>query len=132
VAVKRWRPVIGFIHRVTYAMLIGFITWFLWIARFDTLPFDRDIQTGMIKVLSFPVALVSEQTPITGWKAIDPFTKDIVGHNEPNEKVLLWHLRLAVPVYVVLFYLPNLGTWIIRRARRKRHSQATAPTVEQT
>jgi hypothetical protein len=31
-----------------------------------------------------------------------------MGHNEPTERVLLLHLRLAVPVYVALFYLPKV------------------------
>jgi hypothetical protein len=97
-AVSRLRCLLGFIHRVAYATLISFVVWFLWTARFDRLPLDRDLQLGIVKVLDFPVAMVSERMPLTGWLSIDPFTRDQMGHNEPNEKVLLRHLRLAVPV----------------------------------
>lgn len=100
---NRFRWLFIFIHRVAYATLIRFIVWFLWTARFDTLPLGRDLQLGIVKVLDFPVAMVRERMPLTGWLSIDPFSRDQMGHNEPNEKVLLWHLRLAVPVYVVLF-----------------------------
>lgn len=115
----KWRWLIGFVHRVAYATLISFVTWFLWTARFDTLPLGRDLQLGIVNVLAYPVAMVSERTPIDGWHAIDPFVDQPVGHNEPNERVLLWHLRLAVPVYVALFYVPNLVAWIIRVRRRR-------------
>jgi hypothetical protein len=116
--VSRSRHAIGFIHRVVYATLIGFITWFLWTARYDTLPLGRDAQNAIVKVLAAPVAFVSRLTPPAGWKALDPFTSDVVGHNEPNEKLLLWHLRLAVPTYVVIFYIPSLIRLLVRRARR--------------
>lgn len=73
--------------------------------------------------------MVSEQMPLDGWRSIDPFSRDQMGHNEPNEKVLLWHLRLAMPVYVVLFYLPNLVLWIVRRFRKgSRPKEAPATT----
>ena len=131
---RRWQPLVGVVHRVAYAALISFIVWFLWTARFNTLPFGRDLQLGIVKVLDFPVAMVSEQMPRTGWRAIDPFTSDQMGHNEPDEKVLLWHLRLALPVYVVLFYLPNIAMWIVRRLRNGRPKEAPAAkrAVEQT
>jgi amino acid transporter len=129
-AVRRWRWLLGFIHRIAYAVLVSFVVWFLWTARFDTLSLGRDFQLGIVKVLDFPVAMVSERMPLTGWRSIDPFTRDQMGHNEPNEKVLLWHLRLAVPVYVVLFYLPNLFIWIVRRFRnRSREDAAVAKRV---
>src|SRR4051794_20285246 len=117
------KSLLGFSHRVTYAALISFVVWFLWTARFDTLPFGRDLQLRIVSVLDFPVAIVSEQMPLQGWRSIDPFTRDQMGHNEPNEKVLLWHLRLAMPVYVVLFYLPNLVLSIMRRLRTRKKGQ---------
>jgi hypothetical protein len=46
--------VVGFVHRVMYAVLISFIVWFLWTARFDTLPLGRGLQLGTVKVLDFP------------------------------------------------------------------------------
>jgi hypothetical protein len=129
VAVTHWRWLLGFIHRVAYAALVSFVVWFLWTARFDTLPLGRDLQLRIVSVLDFPVAMVSEQMPLDGWRSIDPFSRDQMGHNEPNEKVLLWHLRLAMPVYVVLFYLPNLVLWIVRRFRKgSRPKEAPATT----
>jgi hypothetical protein len=133
--VNRLRWLLGFIHRVAYATLISFVVWFLWTARFDTLPLGRDLQLGIVKVLDFPVAMLSERMPLTGWLSIDPFTRDQMGHNEPNEKVLLWHLRTAVPVYVVLFYLPNLVMWIVRRfgnGRGSKEAHAATTAIEQT
>lgn len=121
---SRSRLVIGFVHRLAYATLIGFVTWFLWTARFDTLPLGHDLQLAVVRILAAPVVPASRLTSDTGWKAIDPFTSDVVGHNEPSEKLLLWHLRLAIPVYVSLFYLPSLVRWLIHRAR---HRHAAAP-----
>jgi len=118
---------------VVYAALISFIVWFLWTARFNTLPLGRDLQLGIVKVLDFPVAMVSERMPLTGWRAIDPFTSDQLGHNEPDEKLLLWHARLAIPVYVMLFYVPSVVMWIVRRLRNGRTKQtARGRAVEQT
>jgi hypothetical protein len=112
---------------MVYAAVISFIVWFLWTARFNTLPLGRGPQLGIVKVLDFPVAMVSEQMPSAGWRAIDPFTSDQIGHNEPDEKLLLWHARLAIPVYVALFYIPNVVTSIVRRLRKpkERSCQAT-------
>ena len=109
---------VGAIHRFAYAVLLGMVTWFLYTARFDTLPFGADVQIMLTKIVGLPVAIVSQLLPQGAWHAIDPFAEYPFAHNEPHERLLLLHLRLAVPVYVALFYVPNVVGALYRRFSR--------------
>lgn len=47
------------------------------------------------------------------------------------QQVLWNHVRFAVPVYVVLFYLPNLVMWFVRWFRNRRSTVVASKAAEQ-
>lgn len=107
----------GFIHRAAYATLTAIVVWILYVFPFD--PGSYRFRLAAVKVLDWPVAMVSRQMP-PSLKAIDPFSDYPFAHNERAEYVLLLHLRLAVPVYILLFYLPSLIAAGLARLRRRK------------
>jgi len=51
------------------------------------------------------------------------------------QQTLWYHLRFAVPIYVVLFYVPALVAWSIRKRRsalKRRSSVAEVESPENT
>jgi hypothetical protein len=94
---------IGFCNRLAYALLFGIGTWvFAWLPT----PLAANQEFGLLlSVINAPVAFVSLFLPFQ-WQAVDL----VFGRNLPHslgEAAYLWqHLRTAVPVYLILFYLP--------------------------
>jgi hypothetical protein len=103
---------LGFCHRLAYALLIAGSTWlFAW------LPNDlarSAVCRAAFQALNFPVALVSLYLPFE-WQAVDI----VLGRDLPetfNTSAFLWrNVRTAVPVYLVVFYLPSLVLYMRRR-----------------
>src|SRR5688572_23379782 len=100
------KPLVGLIHRTVYATLFALVSW---MACAMPLGPRVGLQTFTCKVLDWPVATAGLLFP--GWKGVDVFYGGVkCDFCTPSE--LLWgHLLLAVPVYVVLFYLPLLFVW---------------------
>lgn len=116
---KLLRAVIGFVHRVVYAALIGIVTWLM--AIFPIGVVNSLLLMLILKVFDFPVAVAGLLLP---WEytGIDLFFGHGFGVGAPApEEILLRHLRVAIPVYVLLFYVPNLikgGIGLIRRRQK--------------
>jgi hypothetical protein len=112
-----------------YAAFLALLTWFSCAAPLGTHPHTQGL---ICKVLDWPVATVGQLFP--RWYGVDVFYGGrSCDFCKPIDFV--WsHTRLAVPVYVVLFYLPNFVVWIVRRFRNGRSKEAPAVTrtVEQT
>ena len=108
------RYLIGFIHRVVYATLIGLLTWFTCATPFGE---HRRLQTLICQVFDWPVATAGRL--FKTWHGLDVFYGGrSCDFCQPIDFV--WsHLQLAVPVYVLLFYVPTLVRWIVRRRRSK-------------
>jgi len=71
-----------------------------------------------------PVAFVSIHLP-EQWQGIDLVFGSILPHSFNTSGYLWRHLRTAVPIYIVLFYLPNLlcasgRSWRASRAKTGR------------
>jgi hypothetical protein len=115
------RRVIGFCHRVSYAALIAGATWlFAWLpSGVGGSPFFRLV----CQILNLPVAFLSLYLPAS-FQGLDI----VLGRNLPHSLAtgdFLWqHLRIAVPTYVFIFYLPNLITRLHRRPRNKAQDKA--------
>jgi hypothetical protein len=67
---------------------------------------------------------VSVFCEVTGAHAINSFASVSFAHLDTFDHALLQHLRVAVPVYVVLFYFPNVVTWFLRRGRGRTRVEA--------
>lgn len=103
------RTLIGLAHRVAYAAALAFFVF-----DFSVLPtgVTGSVLGGFLAALNFPVALVGLLLPC-GERGLD-FP---IGHCDfPSTALFLNHLRLAIPVYVVLLYLPGS----LRALRRRR------------
>ena len=111
--------VIGFIHRVVYASLIALVTWHACTWPFGESLIRRRIVTAICLTFNAPTAIVGRITaPYRGMDVIFDRGGEWCDFCQPQE--VLWrHVRFAVPVYVVLFYVPSVVMWIIRRRRRK-------------
>jgi hypothetical protein len=124
------RRLVGFAHRLAYATALGFLSW-----AFAVLPYGRHpgIQAFLARLLDFPIAVAGLVLP--DWlSGIDLFFGGSFGHWLRYDETLWLHLRAAIPVYVFLFYLPNLlkgGIGLLRRWRRSgvERKRATSPEV---
>ncbi|HPD11695.1 MAG TPA: hypothetical protein PLN56_11975 [Methanoregulaceae archaeon] len=112
----RRQVIVGLLHRVAYSLLAGLLTFVG--ALF---PFDRyqGVVSFITHVLDFPVAVAGLFTSpyLAG---IDLFFGRGVGEFMKPDEILRWHLQLAVPVYLVLFYAPTAVRALYRRWRGRR------------
>jgi hypothetical protein len=123
---RRW--LVGLSHRVACATLIGIYTWL-----FSYLPYSATprLLGDLAYIFDFPVAAASLVLPFP-FKGIDLFFGRGVGEFMSKETLLFWHLRVAIPVYVLLFYVPNLikGGFGLIRKRKVRSEGVTAASPE--
>ena len=123
------RHAIGFLHRLAYATLCGLATWTILATEASRVingrpaPGAPQILIPIAMVLDYPIALVS-RLRIPYFAGIDLFFGDGVGEFMPSGEVLSWHLRVAIPTYILLFYVPNvceaLGRGVRARWKRQR------------
>lgn len=84
---------------------------------FDQIPLPLAVHEPLLKVLDLPVAAVNTLLPWQ-WKGIDVWSSKRQPEHESVWRTLLVHLRVAVPVYVLLFYVPNVIAALVRRRKR--------------
>lgn len=112
------RLLLGLAHRLAYSLLAGLLTFVGAIV-----PFDRyqALVHFVARVLDFPVAVAGLATSpyLAG---IDMFFGKGVGEFMRPDEILRWHLELAIPVYLALFYAPVLARALYRRWRGPRTS----------
>ena len=124
-AIRLRRLLPGLAHRLAYSLLAGLLTFVGAI-----IPFDRyqGLMHFIGRVLDFPVAVAGLVTSpfLTG---IDLFFGQGVGEFMKPDEILRWHLQLAVPVYLALFYTPVAIRALCRawRARRRRAEEQGQP-----
>jgi hypothetical protein len=111
---------VGFVHRVAYATLFALLTWHACTSPFGESVIQRRIVTAICYTLDYPTALVGRITaPYRGMDVI--FDQGGEWCDFCSAQQRLWnHVRFAVPVYLVLFYVPNIVLWILRRFRKGR------------
>jgi hypothetical protein len=120
-----WRYFVGLGHRLAYATTLGLLTWYLYMMPCPAL--DMDLRRVIVAILDLPVAIVSQVLPGSWWKGIDVFSVNPFGHGLAPELVLVRHLRLAIPVYVLLFYLASLCRLAGYRFRKSRAAMDPTP-----
>jgi hypothetical protein len=115
------RSVIGGLHRVAYATLLGVAGWYLTVVPFGMTPLPRTVHVAALRVLDFPIAIVNSVLP---WqlRGIDVFATERQPERANMWQLLHAHLRVSVPTYVLLFYVP-MAAWTVRKALRERHAR---------
>jgi hypothetical protein len=112
---------LGLCHRIAYATTFALAGLLL-----AVMPLGLKLDpTGVTThVLNLPVAAVGLILP-DEWQGIDLwFSQQEWGYLHFSE-TLIRHLRLAIPVYVLLFYVPSLFRGAVKwgRGRRRRHDE---------
>jgi hypothetical protein len=103
---------------VIIATAISLAVWWLSTTPFDRLPLPRPAVITLVRFLDFPVALAGELLyPIRGMELV------FDDHGSwcdfcPTGEMFRQQIRLAVPVYLVLLYLPTLLRSVLRRDSR--------------
>jgi hypothetical protein len=111
-------PVIGLVHRVAYATLFAGATWYA-CGYPNAFRSNPALQKAVCYGLDYPIAVIGRVT--APYRGIDVFFDrggewcDFCS----AQQVLWYHVRFAVPVYVVLFYLPTLALWLVCRWRSR-------------
>ena len=73
---------------------------------------------GICYTFNWPVAMVT-QLHIPYWVGLDAFYGRGVGEFMGPGEMLIWHMRVAVPVYMAIFYLPGIASLTARAISRK-------------
>lgn len=105
--------ILGLTHRLAYATTVALAGFLL-----TVMPVGLRIDPSgfVVHLLDLPVAAAGLLLA-PEWRGIDLwFQPQEWGYLHPIEG-LLRHLRLAIPVYMLLFYLPNLIAGAHRRLR---------------
>lgn len=111
------RAVLGFVLRVIAAVALSGTVWWLATRPFDRIPLPRSTVAILVRVLDFPVAVAGEVLPIRGMELVFNDYESWCDFCSPGQ--FLWQqMRLAVPVYVLLFYVPNVIRFVARWNRR--------------
>ncbi|NLH10890.1 MAG: hypothetical protein GX464_06025 [Holophagae bacterium] len=119
-----WRLLFGLANRLAYSLLAGLLTFVG-----ALIPFDRyqGVMHLVARVLDFPVALAGLVTS-PHLAGIDMFFGKGIGEFMKPDEILRWHLQLAVPVYLSLFYAPMVIRALYRRWRGpSRHAEEEEP-----
>jgi hypothetical protein len=79
-------------------------------------PLPRGTHMVLLRALDFPVAMVSAVLP---WQlqGIDVWSPERQAERANMWDLLYAHLRIAVPTYVALFYIPTVIAPMVRRRK---------------
>lgn len=126
---KTWRIFVGVVHRFAYATVFTLVAWHACTWPLES-PQERAVARALCYVTNFPTAVVGRIT--APYRGMDVFFDrggewcDFCS----EQQVLVYHLRFAVPVYVLLFYLPKLAVSLARKARRRSKRENEQSIVE--
>jgi hypothetical protein len=125
---------LGFSHRFAYATLIPALVWI-----FVDLPLPKGILypgdwiMQVVWWLDLPIALASQIMPCDD-NALDIWFRvrcPDLGYGLPDIRGYFYnHMRVGIPVYLLLFYLPNIYCAGLSYWRRRRASKSASAPVE--
>jgi hypothetical protein len=116
---------VGLVHRVIYATLFAMLGWYSCLFP-PGFPRQAGVQRGLCYALTYPLAVIGRLTE--PYRGLDVF----FGQGGEwcdfctAQQVLWYHIRFAVPVYVVLFYLPKIAVFILSQMKRRIRRRASA------
>jgi hypothetical protein len=112
------RILIGFILRFLIATVISLLVWWLSTTPFDRLPLPRSVVLVAVRLLNFPVALAGELFyPIRGMELLFE-DHDTWCDFCPIGEMFRQQIRIAIPTYLALLYIPTVMRSIVRRDAR--------------
>jgi len=100
---------LGFCHRVSYAALVSLIVWIsVFLPMPDGINYSEDIRYRAVRWLDLPVAIAT-QPMSCGDSALDLWFRTwCLLPDIELEEYFFYHMRIGVPAYVTLFYIPIL------------------------
>ena len=114
----------GFCHRVAYAALVSAIVWiFVFLPLPEGISYPGDMIIQVVRWLDLPIAAATQIMPCNEF-AVDMWFRvrcPELGYGIVDLRGYFFnHMRIGIPTYVLLFYLPNLyrvgrGWWRQRR-----------------
>jgi hypothetical protein len=122
------RHLLGLANRVCLAALCGFLGFVPCLLPVDDDAFisvPRPLWEVTCYLFNWPVAAIT-RLGIPHWVGLDVFYGGGVGEFMWPSEMLVWHMRVAIPVYTLIFYLPA-ALRLAWRARRQRHHPVPAP-----
>jgi len=112
------RVSIGLILRLVIATLISLLVWWLSTTPFDRLPLRSPAILAIVRILDFPVALAGELLyPIRGMELVFR-DYDTWCDFCPIGEMFRQQMRIAIPTYLFLLYIPTLLRAVARRDAR--------------
>lgn len=108
------RLILGFIVRLIASAVISFTVWWLFVTPFDRLPLPASAVTVIVRLLDFPVALAGEVLPIRGMELVFDDHGTWCDFCSVGE-MFRQQMRIAIPTYLLLFYVPTLLRRVARR-----------------
>ena len=114
---------IGFGHRIAYATLVSSLLWIgvsLPSEAMLTDPYGRS--AWFVRLLDLPIAVATQALPCEEFALDLWFTirGERVCPGVPAREAFFNHMRLGIPVYVLLFYVPNVLLGAVRWWQRRR------------
>ncbi len=110
---RRQQIILGFVVRCAAAAFIALIGWWSCV----TARVAETVRPVVCRLLDWPIATVGLLFP-KWWAGIDAFYgRNLCDFCTPGER-LTRHLELAIPVYVLLLYVPTFIRWIVEKRRR--------------
>jgi len=123
------RTLIGLAVRFLIATALSLLVWWLFITPFDRLPFPPPAVHFIVRLLNFPVALAGELLdPIRGIAVLfddDGSWCDFCTVGEMFRR----QMRIAIPTYLFLLYLPAVMRSIACRRRRGTSSTSSSENL---
>jgi hypothetical protein len=111
------RFAIGFTLRLIISTVISLTVWWLFITPFDRVPLPVPAILVMVRILDFPVALAGEVLPIRGMDLAFGDSGSWCDFCSRSER-FRQQMRLAIPTYLFLLYVPTLLWCVARRDAR--------------
>jgi len=113
---------LGFFHRIVYAALVSLVVWISVLLPIpDDINYSEDIRYRVVRWLDLPIAIATQLMPCDD-SALDLWFRTWCLFPEVGlEEYLFYHMRIGVPAYVMLFYIPTLFcagcSWWRRRCK---------------
>lgn len=106
------------------AMLCGFLGFVPCVIPLEPhahLSLPRPVWEAVCYIFNWPVAIIT-RLGISYFVGLDVFYGHGVGEFMPVSEMLVWHMRVAIPVYTALFYIPAIARLAWQAARQHRQS----------
>ncbi len=122
----RKKLLLGLSHRIAYAALISALVWILALMpRQPVEPYSFEALLAL--AFDLPIAVATQPLPCKEF-ALDLWFSVEGGEGCPQgfanqvsaRERFFNHMRVGIPVYMLLFYLPNVFLYLIRWGRRRR------------